>query len=265
MAAAAAKLTTATLATTFKALHKPGNPLLLANVYDLLSAETIASLPSSHALATASFAVARANGVTDDELSFETNLAAVQAISKVTHKHGKPLTVDFQDGYGSKLTEAVGELIATAGVVGVNLEDYSREKKGFYSVGEAAGRIKSVLGVAREKGVADFVVNARCDVLMHGGELEEVITRGKTYLEAGATSVFVLGGAGRAVSQQDIERLVGAFDGRLNVALRIGAPGALTVEDLSRIGVARISVGPQIQFAAVNAITDAAKKLLEGK
>jgi len=47
-------MSTKTLAGTLKALHKPGDPLVLANVYDILSARAVASLPSSKALATAS-------------------------------------------------------------------------------------------------------------------------------------------------------------------------------------------------------------------
>jgi 2-methylisocitrate lyase-like PEP mutase family enzyme len=46
------------LAKTLKALHKPGNQLILANVDDTISAFAVASLDNSEALATGSFAVA---------------------------------------------------------------------------------------------------------------------------------------------------------------------------------------------------------------
>lgn len=42
------------LSVTLKALHVPGKPLVVANVYDILSAEAVGALPSCKVLATAS-------------------------------------------------------------------------------------------------------------------------------------------------------------------------------------------------------------------
>ena len=81
-----------------KSLHVPGNPLILANVYDIPSARTVAALPSCKALATASFAVALANGTEDKKLTLEINLQAVRNIGKVACEFDKPLSVDLQDG-----------------------------------------------------------------------------------------------------------------------------------------------------------------------
>ena len=250
-------------ASTLKSLHKPGNPLVLANVYDALSAEAVAALPSCSALATASYAVARAAGLSDDDLTLEINLAAAQAISKIALSHGKPLTVDTQDGYGDRLAEAITKLIALD-VVGINLEDYDRER-GFFSVDEAVDRIKTVLTTAKAKGISDFVVNARCDVLVHGGSLEETISRGQKYLDAGATSVFVWGGRQRGTSKAEVEKLVEAFQGRLNVSFKLGAADGLSVKELAQIGVSRISVGPAIQTAVYEKLGEVAKGLLESK
>jgi 2-methylisocitrate lyase-like PEP mutase family enzyme len=112
----------------------------------------------------------------------------------------------------------VKALITEAGAVGINLEDYYQAEGRLYSVSEAVNRIKRVLDVARDLGVPDFVVNARCDVLVQGGTLEEAIDRGKAYLAAGATTVFVWGGSGRGgLSREEVIRLVEAFGGKLNV------------------------------------------------
>ena len=251
-------------ASRLKALHKPGDPVVLANVYDALTAETVAALPSCSAIATASYAVARAAGLEDDDLTFEINLAAAQVIGKVAAKHNKPLTVDLQDGYGDRLKEATAKMI-DAGAVGFNLEDWDRGRNGFFGVDEAVSRIKTVLETAESKGVPDFAVNARCDILVHGGELEEVIARGKKYLDAGATSVFVWGGRKRGVRTEEVEKMVQAFDGRLNVSLKLGAPGALNVKELAQIGVSRISIGPALQLKAMETYEKEAKALLESK
>jgi 2-methylisocitrate lyase-like PEP mutase family enzyme len=248
-----------TLAKTLKALHQPGNPLILANVYDILSTQAVASLPSSKALATASYAVAAARGTTDADLDLETNLAAIADIAAVAKQFNKPLTVDIQDGYGDSLEMAITELI-DFGVVGVNLEDCGKDGK-LYSIETAVERIKRTLLVAKNKRVPDFVVNARCDVLVQGGKLDEVLDRGKQYLAAGATTVFVWGGASRGVSSQEIQIMVKQFHGCLNVLLS-GKPDALTITQIRELGVARISIGPALQVKAMKTLTNEAEKLL---
>jgi 2-methylisocitrate lyase-like PEP mutase family enzyme len=248
-------------AEALKSLHKrPNRPLVLTNVYDILSARAVAELPSSEAIATASYAIARAAGTADDDLTLDINLAAVQGIAAVSRELNKPLTVDIQDGYGSQLEDAISKLL-DLGVAGVNLEDCDKDTHELYDLETAVSRIRRVLDVARKRSVPDFVVNARCDVLVYGGELEKVLERGKRYLEAGATSVFVWGGSKRGVSKAEVEEMVKAFGGRLNVSLKMGTDG-LTIKELADIGVARISVGPALQFVAMKAFLSEAEKLL---
>ncbi|KAE9365535.1 Phosphoenolpyruvate/pyruvate domain-containing protein [Stipitochalara longipes BDJ] len=252
--------TTNKLAQALKSLHqRPHKPLVLANVYDILTARAVAELPSSEALATASYAVARAAGTTDDDLTLNVNLAAVQGIAAVSKEFNKPLTVDIQDAYGSQLEEAIGKLL-DFGVAGVNLEDCDKETGKLYDVETAIGRIRRTLDVARKRNVPDFVVNARCDVLVLGGNMKEVVERGKKYLNAGATTVFVWGGK-RGVSKAEVEQMVKEFGGRLNVSLKMTAEG-LTIKELADLGVARISVGPALQLVAMKTFQQEAEKLL---
>ncbi|EXJ74133.1 uncharacterized protein A1O5_02427 [Cladophialophora psammophila CBS 110553] len=250
------------LATAFRRLHRPGSPLVLANVYDVVSAKAVAPLPSCQALATASYAVALAAGTSDDDLTLEQNLAAARLIGKVAAEHNKPLTVDLQDGYGNKLEEAVRLAIIDAGAVGINLEDYDRERKRFYTVDEAAARVKAAVEIGAKQGLPDFVVNARCDTLVQGGDIDEAVERGRKYLAAGATTVFVWGGGKRGgISRAEVEKLVTAFGGRLNVSLKWPS-GGLTISELAGIGVARISVGPTIMLLAMAEYERQAKQLL---
>ncbi|RFU25764.1 hypothetical protein B7463_g10577, partial [Scytalidium lignicola] len=250
------------LAKSFRALHKPGSPVVLANVYDAASAKAVASLPQAKAIATASYAIAQAAGLEDDDLTKDVNISAVRAIMSVTKESKKPVTVDLQDGYGDQIEEAISELIHL-GVVGINLEDYDKEKKTTYTQAEAVNRIKRALAVAQARGVPDFVINARCDILVHGGELSEVITRGQAYLAAGATTVFVWGGSDRGgISRDEVAQLVKAFDGRLNVWMKRSSD-SLTLKELAKIGVARISVGPTLQFIAMAHLKQAALEIFE--
>ncbi|PLB33624.1 isocitrate lyase/PEP mutase family protein [Aspergillus candidus] len=247
-------------AKSFKSLHKPHQPVILANVYDGISAKTIGSLPASKAIATASYAIAEAAGTVDKQLTLEQNMRGVEAIASAIKDLGKPLTVDIQDGYGEQLGDVIKRVISVGGV-GVNLEDYDKDNKRFYSAADAVNRIKLVLSTASALGVPDFVVNARVDPLLYGGTIEEVISRGQAYLAAGATTIFVLGPlegphAG-SLTEEQIKQLVEAFGGRLNVSLF----GRFTTKEAASLGVSRISIGPKLQFIASAAFQEEAERL----
>jgi 2-methylisocitrate lyase-like PEP mutase family enzyme len=246
------------LARRFKDLHVPKHPLVLANVWDISSARTVAALPECKALATASYAVAISRGTVDAQLTLDQNLATVASIAKVAKEFDKPLSVDLQDGYDDSLDEAIKKLIEF-GVVGINIEDSNRVDDSMMSCEKAESRIKRVLSVAADLGVPDFVVNARSDSFLRKRDLDEAIRRGKRYLEAGATSVYVLGNP--SPTSAEIGKLVAAFDGRLNIGLSL-QPGMLSTSDLGEMGLSRISVGPQIHVVAMNAIKAAAERIL---
>ena len=248
-----------------RALHTPGKPLVLTNVWDAISANAIADLPGTKALATASAAIAAASGLSDDDLTLTVNMRAVESIAKVVAAHNLPLTVDLQDGFGNELEEAVRRVIELGGV-GINLEDYGREIDGLYGVEEQCSRIRRVMAVARDSGVPDFVINARSDALFAGTGIEDVIERGQAYLDAGAWNVFVWGGPSRkGWGRDEVGKVCRAFDGRLNVILDRMSGNGLAIRDLEDIGVARISVGPQLMRRMAVLLAGEAQKILDGK
>ncbi|ERF70614.1 hypothetical protein EPUS_02480 [Endocarpon pusillum Z07020] len=233
-------------------LHVPHKPLVVTNVWDAATAKLAALHPSCAAIATASYAIAASAGVEDDDLTPEQNLAALEGIAAVANKQGKPLTADMQSGYGDRLEEAVRALVRL-GVVGCNLEDKDTATGKMYPVEEAAGRVRRALAAARDVGVPDFVVNARTDVLLAGGTVDEAIERGRAYLEAGATTVFVWGGPKRGgMTREEVTKIARALDGRVSVKLNLGTQ-YLTVKELADIGVARISCGPELWRKAMRA------------
>ncbi|KAF3033212.1 hypothetical protein E8E12_004838 [Didymella heteroderae] len=246
----------------FRSLHIPGHPLVLTNVWDAITANTIASLPGTKALATASFAIAAAAGLSDDELDLDTNLRAARIIAKVAATHNLPLTVDFQDGFGAQLEDGVRAVIQL-GAVGINLEDFGREVGGLYSVEEQCERIRKVMAVAREQGVPDFVVNARTDALFAGRDVDEAIERGRKYLEAGAFNVFIWGGPTRqGWKGEEVKAASEALGGRLNVILVRGKTGGLSVKRIAELGVARISIGPALMRWSAEQIGEEASRVL---
>lgn len=110
----------------------------------------------------------------------------------------------------------------------------------------------------------DFVVNARCDVLVQDGVIEDVIIRGRKYLDAGATCVFVWGGRLRGgVTREEVRKCVEVFRGRLSEILNLPMRGGgLRANELADIGVCRMCTGPQLQAVAVEACKSEAAKIL---
>ncbi|KAL7791420.1 phosphoenolpyruvate phosphomutase domain-containing protein [Trichoderma ceciliae] len=269
-------------AQTLKALHKSGSPLVLSNVWDISSLNAIVSLNSESskpvkALATASWAIAATLGLQDEELTMVQNLEAISKIAPVAEQAGIPLSVDLQDGYGDFITAVVTAAVEY-GAAGANIED-SIPSAGFgkgvsgslYKLEDQVARLKRALDAAKEAGAPDFALNARCDVfrlaaspdLSYESRLAEALRRGKAYLEAGATTVFFWGGHGQGLTSETVKTLVKELDGKVAVLLS-GAPGSLTTADLAKLGVARISVGPSLYLAALNAIKTTASRILSG-
>lgn len=242
------------LATKLRALHIPGSPVVLTNCYDAASAQVVVSNPSTKAVATASFAIAATVGLQDAELTLEDNLIGIRRVAKVVDKAGLPLTADLQDGYEDIATNVVK--VIEAGAVGANIEDENHATGQLRDIDDAIARIKAAVAAAKEAGVPDFCVNARTDAVAYGHPIEEAIKRGTAFLEAGACTVFVWGGPkGRGLSTEEVKQLVQAFGGMLNVKMNL-RPGFHNAKELAELGVARISIGPELFWKAMAALKE---------
>lgn len=235
-----------------KALHEAPEILQLVNVWDAISAATVAALPETKAIATAGHSIAAAHGYADGTMSLDVALAAVKTIVDAVDL---PVTADLDDGYDNP-AETVRRAIGL-GVVGANIEDRLRP------FDEAVARVQAIMAAANGEGIA-FQLNARTDAIARAGDrplkasIEDAITRGRAYLDAGAALVFVPG----ALTREAIEPLVdGLGRGKLSV---IGAPGALPAAQMQELGVARISYGPFTQRVALRALRDLAADLYTG-
>lgn len=235
----------AALAAALRAAHRPGDPLVLVNVWDGWSARTVADVPGCEALATASHSIAEARGYADGErIPLAEMLAAVAVITAATDL---PVTADLESGYGD-----AGSTVAAAirvGVVGANLEDQAGPIEAHVVRVAAARAAGTAAGV-------DVVINARTDEYLKGGkDRSRAIEAGQAYLAAGADCVFVPGVADAA----EIGALAEAFTGRLSV---IGSPKAPPLAELARLGVARVSLGPGSMGVAAAALSAAARDLI---
>lgn len=245
------------LAKKLKELHVSGKPLIVANVWDAPSAQTISEQASTKAIATASYAVAAVQGIEDHALTLVENLAGIRYVAAGIKKAGKadeiPLSADLQDGYDDP-AETIRKAIAL-GVVGANIEDLDNKKETLRSVDEAVMRIQAAHKAATHAGVPDFVINARTDVLGFDGTIQDAIDRGKKFIEAGATTAFIWGAFKHDITPEEVEEMVKALDGKLAVQ-----PGNIEIEKLVELGVARISVGPRLWMDCMATLVGNAKE-----
>ena len=223
-------------AAAFAALHQPGNPVVLYNIWDTGSAKAIAGAGAA-ALATGSYPVAAAQGFPDGEqIPLQFVLGNAERIIAATDL---PVTIDFEGGYArapEQLTANVKRLAET-GAVGLNFEDQVVGSAEFYSIDEQAKRVAAVRAAN-----ADIFVNARTDLFLkekdgskHAGLVAQALERGAAYAEAGASGFFIPG-----LSDPDLIALV--CEGcplPVNTMMR-----GITLETARQAGVARCSYGP---------------------
>jgi 2-methylisocitrate lyase-like PEP mutase family enzyme len=235
--------------TSFAALHHTGTPLLLPNAWDHASAAALARL-GFPAIGTTSLGVAAAAGLRD-------GMAATKGetllLARRLRKGPFLLSVDAEGGFSDDPTE-VAELareLATAGAVGMNLED-GRHDGTLTPVDVHAAKIAAV-----KAAVPDLFVNARTDTYWLGGG-GDTSRRLDAYRQAGADGVFVPG----LSDPTGIAALVKTLDVPLNI---LYSPSGPTVDQLGELGVARVSLGSLLFRVALSAAMGAATDIRAGR
>jgi len=231
-------------------LHVPGAPLLLANVWDPTSARVVESA-GMLAIATASNALAPVNGYEDHgHLPPDVAFGALRRIAEAVKL---PVTADLEDGYGLSPEEFVDRL-ANAGACGANLEDTDHRVGTLVDADRQAERIASIKRIARARGF-DPVINARVDVHIHKGPIEEGLKRARKYLDAGADCVYPIFLSDAAAIREYVAL------GATNI---VYGPQGIGLRELAELGVARISVGPllfRLLLKRLESATDALRRL----
>ncbi|GAB2958311.1 isocitrate lyase/PEP mutase family protein [Saccharothrix stipae] len=224
-------------ARALRALHVPGDPLVLPNVWDVASARVVAEA-GYPALATASAAVTAALGFRDGHgMPADEAFAAVR---RITAAVDVPVTADIERGYGLPPAQVAARL-AEAGAVGCNLEDSDPATATMVELAEQADFLAAVRAADH-----DLVINARVDVYLHGDHsFEDGVRRALAYFEAGADCVYPL----RLPADRTAE-FVEAVGGR---PVNIGhGPGTPAPAELAALGVARVSFGPGLHNLLMN-------------
>lgn len=239
----------------FRALHRPGEPLLLPNPWDVGSARLFAALGFA-ALATTSSGYAASVGRLDGAVTRDEALAHAARIVTATDL---PVSADLENCYGDDL-DAVADtarLAAEAGLAGFSIEDFTGvADRPFYDLELAAERVAAAVAGAGE-GPLRPVVTARAENHIRGGAgLDDTIARLLAYQRAGADVLYAPG----LTDLADIARVVDAVDRPVNVLAVAGAP---SVAELAEVGVARVSVGGAFASVAYGAAAEAGRELLE--
>jgi 2-methylisocitrate lyase-like PEP mutase family enzyme len=248
-------LTQADKAQAFRALHQAAHAFVIPNPWDVGSARLLAHL-GFKALATTSAGFAFSQGRPDRTLSRDLVIQHLVAIATATNL---PVSADLESGFADTPEEVAQtiRLAAEAGVVGASIEDATGQAAHpLYSRAVAAERIRAAAQAARSLPF-HFTLTARAENYAFGKpDLADTIGRLQAYQEAGADVLFAPG----LTRQQDIATVVREVDRPLNVL--IGSPAiVLSVQELSELGVRRVSVGGSLARAAWGAFLNAATEL----
>ena len=245
-------------AEAFRRMHRGGSILLLPNIWDVASARIVEEA-GFDAIASSSAGVAFTLGYPDgQQISRSEMLAAVARIARAVKV---PVTADVEAGYGDRPEDAArtaSEVIA-AGAVGMNIEDGTDDSsQPLIDLALAVEKVRAVREAAIRAGVP-IVVNARTDVyLAEVGvperRYDETVRRLAAYRDAGADCLFAPGV--RDVST--IERLVKDLKWPVNI---LAGPGSLSVPELQKLGVARVSLGSGPMRATLGLLKRIAEEL----
>jgi 2-methylisocitrate lyase-like PEP mutase family enzyme len=240
---------------TFASLHRPGNPVILYNVWDAGSAQAVARA-GAKAIATGSHPVGDASGFGDGQrvpMDFVMDNA-----KRVAAAVDVPVTVDFEGAYAVEPDEAAANVarLRAAGAVGCNFEDQVIGGEGLHPLDRQRRRIRAI----RDSVGPEFFINARTDLFLKtqvydDALLDEVIERGKAFADSGASGFFVP----RLSDPRQAERVVREVPLPLNL---IAFPGAPSNRDWANAGVARISYGPFPHRALMKTLEDWAREAL---
>lgn len=240
----------------FKALHVPGDPVVLYNIWDVGSAQAVAKA-GAKALATGSHPVGDASGFGDaQQVPIDFVFANARRIAEAVDP--LPLTVDFEGAYSTDPKQAGDNvaMLARTGAVGCNFEDQVIGGEGVHPLDQQCHRIDAIRRAVGD----DFFINARTDLFLKveardNALLDQVIERGKAFAYAGASGFFVP----RLADPRQIEKVVREVPLPLNV---IAFPGAPPKAEWAAAGVARISHGPFPHRALMGQLTEAARAVI---
>jgi 2-methylisocitrate lyase-like PEP mutase family enzyme len=241
----------------FRALHAQAQAFIIPNPWDVGTARLLAGL-GFQALATTSAGYAFSIGRQDRRVGRDDMIAHVGAIASATDL---PVSADLENGYGDA-PETVAETIrlaAAAGVVGGSIEDATgRPEDPIYEPRAAAERVRAAAEAARSLPFP-FTLTGRAENYLWGRpDRGDTIKRLQAYQDGGADVLYAPG----LTRKEDVAAVVRSVDRPVNVLMGLRGV-ALSLAELSEIGVKRVSVGSALSRAALGAFLRAAREMQE--
>ena len=239
----------------FRRLHESGC-FVMPNPWDVGSAIVLEKMGFS-ALATTSAGFAwtlgrRDHGVTLDEAL--AHYAAVTAAVKV------PVNADFARAFATDPDEVAANVARACetGLAGLSVEDSTHEREHpLLDFALSVNRVRAARRAIDDSGTG-VVLTARSEGFVAGRpDIGETVRRLRAYADAGADCLFAPG----IRSASDIEAVVRAVAPKpVNVVVN---GNFTTVEQLTALGVRRISIGATFARTALTAFLAAAKEVAE--
>jgi 2-methylisocitrate lyase-like PEP mutase family enzyme len=240
----------------FRALHRSGC-FVIPNPWDIGTARYLQHL-GFPALATTSAGFAFSRGLPDGGVPRDAMLAHIREIVAATDL---PVNADFEHGYGEDpagVAEGV-RLCVETGVAGLSIEDATGDRTDpLFDMSRAVERIRAAREAIDQAG-AEVVLVGRAECFLVGRpDLDETIRRLSAYARAGADCLYAPG----IRTPEQISAVVQAVAPKpVNVLVGFASP--LSVEELGRLGVRRVSVGGALARTAWGGFMRAARGIAE--
>lgn len=251
--------TQAEKAAVFHALHQKPEVFVIANPWDAGTARILTTLgfaALSTTSAGAAFTLGRRDGT--GSVSREEALANAKSIAEATHL---PVAADLENGYGHAPEDAALTIrlaAEQAGLVGGSIEDATGDTtEPIYDFEHAVERVAAAAAAARALPFP-FMFVARAENYLHGRpDLDDTIKRLQAYEAAGAEVLYAPG----ITQPEDIRTVCASVKKPVNVLVGLKNSPKLTVAELGRLGVRRISIGSGFCRAAITAFVHAAREV----
>ncbi len=242
----------------FIALHTREGGLVMPNAWDGLSALILADA-GFEALGTSSAALAASLGRQDGRhaVSREEHLQHARLLARVS---GLPVNGDFEDGYGRTPGDVAATVDAAieSGLAGIGIEDTSGDAAApIRDFDDAVARVRTAVTAAGRR----IVVTGRTDNFIQGRpDLDDTIRRLTAFAEAGADVLY----APFPPDLDSVRAIVRAVAPKPVNVLISPADQVLTVAELQKAGVKRISLGSALYGHALAALQQSADALVSG-
>jgi 2-methylisocitrate lyase-like PEP mutase family enzyme len=237
----------------FRSLHERSGAFIIPNPWDAGTAKLLASL-GFEALATTSLGLANMIGRRN-----VTRALIIENCRIIAEATELPVNADLENG-GADDPKAASEAIrlaAEAGAVGGSIEDATGDpRRPIYDFALAVERVQAAVEAARSLPIP-FTLTARAENLLYGrNDLDDTIRRLQAFEAAGADVLYAPGVRDLAT----IRTVVSALRKPFNVVMGFADP-TLTLEQLSGVGVKRVSVGGALSRVALAAFVRCAREM----